>query len=127
MKKEKKFSELGFFSKHFNVPLENLTWGIKQEIIKGYPDFFPCILIKNTNLCIDIFKGEIKSALDLSPSIERILHEVSFKEEGDEIVLETVAKIDNGDTVVFEFGEEELKSIYQNRWYDTSLDDMLIL
>lgn len=127
MNTEKKFSELGFFSKHFNVPLENLTWGIKQEIINGYHDFSICISIKNTNLCIDVVKGEIHSILDLSPSIERILHEASFKDEGEQIVLETVAKIDNGNTVIFEFSEEDLRSIYQKRWYDESLNGKLLL
>lgn len=125
MKQEKKFSELGFFSKHFNVPLENLTWGIKQEIKNNESYFTPCLLIKNTNLCIEILEGELKSELNF-PNFERHLHEASFIEE-ETIILETITKPHNGETVIVEFSEEDLEIIYQNRWYDESLNDKLLL
>lgn len=126
MNPTKKFSELGFFATHFNVLEENLTWGIKQEIKNNDSSFAPCLLIKNTNLCIDILEGEIKSGMDFSPKFKRILHEASFTEEKI-ITLETIAKIENDKTVIIEVSEEELELIYRYRRYDESLNNKFIL
>lgn len=118
------FLSLEFFSKHFNVPQNQLAWGIIEE----KKEFKPAIIIKKTNLAIDIEQGLIKSILDVFQD-RRNFHEAKLSPiKGYDNVFELISNspILNNEPVAIEISEQSVKTLYQYRWYDKSLNGKLI-
>lgn len=120
------FLSLAFFSKHFNVPIEQLSWGLKEEILKDEQIFTPCIIISGSHHCIDIFEKEFRSPFEFSPQSYRRIHAVKLTEKKNEIELETLKNVFKGETFFYQLTTEALQNTYQYCWYDKTLEKQIL-
>ncbi len=121
--KNLKFASLAFFAAHYNLPLEKLSWGVIKKVVSGREAFVPAVLIKGSNLAVDICRGQFISKACFEA------HQISF--------LKADAKQNKNQTLCFFprdkhadellVTEEDLRQIYQYRWYSPELENKLVL
>lgn len=120
--KTKDFCSLEFFAAHFNVPVEKLSWGVLKENVAGKTVYLAGVLVADSNLAIEICRGQFVSKYDLGSNKVEFLPAVGtfrgntlclspLNEKADELVLT----------------QRDLEAVYKYRWYDPLLEEKLIL
>ncbi len=114
-----KFCSLEFFAKHFNVPEKDLQWGFIKNVLHTEEEPKIGIIVKNTNLAIDVLKGEF---------VSEIPNEVVFiKARAVLIGAVLVMRALSADGLEGEISEHTLSVVYRNRWYTPELNGQVIL
>ena len=113
------FCSLEFFAKHFNVPEKDLQWGFIKNILQTEEEPRIGILVKNTNLAIDVLKGEF---------VSEIPNEVVFiKARAVLIGSVLLMRALSAEELEGEISEKTLSVVYRNRWYTQELNGQIIL
>lgn len=113
------FCSLEFFAKHFNVPEKDLQWGFIKNILRPEEEPKIGIIVKNTNLAIDVLKGEF---------VSEIPNEIVFIKARSVLIGSVLLmRALSADGLEGEISEHTLSVVYRNRWYTPELNGQIIL
>ena len=122
--KTKSFCTLAFFSAHFNVPAEKLSWCLIKDVTAGKTLYHAGVAIPGSNLAIDICRGQFVSKFNLKDNKVEFL-EATAKWLKNEKMLCFSPADKSADELVLT--EKDLEAVYQYRWYTPDLEKKLIL
>jgi len=118
------FCTLMFFSAHFNVPVEKLSWCLIKDVTAGKTLYYAGISISDSNLAIDICRGQFVSKFNLKDNKVEFSKATAKWLKNEKMLCISPAD-ESADELVLT--EKDLEAVYQYRWYTPNLEKKLIL
>ncbi len=115
---EEKFSSLDFYAKHFNVPVERLSWCILRVDRISYDDYLIGIEIKDSRLVISVQECALRRRSHNYVPFAAEMRETSrgYYFTSREAITKSKKKVE------IYLTRSDLRNLYRDKWYDSKFD-----